>query len=230
MKTHILMVLDESGSMASKAQDVIGGFKTFVSDQKASGADSIMTLVKFNTNKNKIYHAKPVSDIPELQYAPGGNTALFDAVAEAINIGDTEQADKVLCVVITDGEENSSRETTREQIMQIIKDRESRPNWTFAYLGVDPDMWSQMTGTHHSNTKAYDPASFSQDFATMSVGAANLSCSVQMSAKRGFMNDPAAVSLGRKGGLKGGKARADSLSPEQRSEIAKKAAQKRWFK
>jgi len=42
--------------------------------------------------------------------------------------------------------------------------------------------------------------------------------------------DPAAVALGRKGGLKGGKARAASLTPEQRSEIAKKAAQKRWDK
>ncbi len=42
--------------------------------------------------------------------------------------------------------------------------------------------------------------------------------------------DPAAVSLGRRGGLKGGKARAESLTPEQRSEIAKKAAMKRWKK
>jgi len=40
--------------------------------------------------------------------------------------------------------------------------------------------------------------------------------------------DPAAVALGRKGGLKGGKARADSLTPKQRSEIAKKAAASRW--
>jgi hypothetical protein len=42
--------------------------------------------------------------------------------------------------------------------------------------------------------------------------------------------DAAAVELGRKGGLKGGKARAASLSPEQRSAIAKKAASKRWDK
>jgi hypothetical protein len=42
--------------------------------------------------------------------------------------------------------------------------------------------------------------------------------------------DPAAVALGRKGGLKGGKARADSLSPEKRTEIAKKAAAARWGK
>ena len=42
--------------------------------------------------------------------------------------------------------------------------------------------------------------------------------------------NPAAVALGRLGGLKGGKARAKKLSPEQRKEIAKKAAQRRWFK
>lgn len=40
--------------------------------------------------------------------------------------------------------------------------------------------------------------------------------------------NPAAVALGRKGGLKGGKARAASLTPAQRSEIARKAAEKRW--
>lgn len=40
--------------------------------------------------------------------------------------------------------------------------------------------------------------------------------------------DPAAVALGRKGGLKGGKARAEALTPAKRSAIAKKAAAKRW--
>jgi len=41
--------------------------------------------------------------------------------------------------------------------------------------------------------------------------------------------DPAAVSLGRRGGLKGGRARAESLSPEDRSSIARRAAQARWL-
>jgi hypothetical protein len=40
--------------------------------------------------------------------------------------------------------------------------------------------------------------------------------------------DPAAVALGRKGGLKGGKARAESMTPEQRTEAARKAARARW--
>jgi hypothetical protein len=46
--------------------------------------------------------------------------------------------------------------------------------------------------------------------------------------KRRRRKNPAAVALGRRGGLKGGKARAASLTPEQRSEIARKAAKKRW--
>jgi hypothetical protein len=42
--------------------------------------------------------------------------------------------------------------------------------------------------------------------------------------------DPAAVELGRRGGLKGGKARAAKMTPEQRSEAARKAASARWAK
>jgi len=42
--------------------------------------------------------------------------------------------------------------------------------------------------------------------------------------------NPAAVALGRLGGLKGGKARAEKLSPSKRTRIAKKAAQVRWGK
>jgi hypothetical protein len=40
--------------------------------------------------------------------------------------------------------------------------------------------------------------------------------------------DPAAVALGRKGGLKGGRARAESLTPPERKKIAQDAARKRW--
>ena len=43
-----------------------------------------------------------------------------------------------------------------------------------------------------------------------------------------YKKNPAAVALGRLGGLKGGKARAAKLTPEKRKEIAKKAAQARW--
>ena len=58
------------------------------------------------------------------------------------------------------------------------------------------------------------------DLATGEIEEANLE----------IAKDSAAVALGRKGGLKGGKARAEKLTPEQRSEIARLAAAARWKK
>jgi hypothetical protein len=58
--------------------------------------------------------------------------------------------------------------------------------------------------------------------------AARIVADATGSAPRKRRKNPAAVALGRKGGLKGGKARAASLSPEERSEIAKRAAAARW--
>ena len=51
-----------------------------------------------------------------------------------------------------------------------------------------------------------------------------------MAAKAAKKKDPAAVALGRKGGIKGGPARAAKLTPKQRSESARKAVQARWTK
>lgn len=47
-------------------------------------------------------------------------------------------------------------------------------------------------------------------------------------AREDIGKDPAAVALGHKGGLKGGKARAESMTAEERSQAARKAAQARW--
>ncbi|MBS1911716.1 MAG: histone H1 [Bacteroidetes bacterium] len=49
-------------------------------------------------------------------------------------------------------------------------------------------------------------------------------------AKAAAKKNPAAVELGRKGGLVGGKRRLETMTPEQRSEVARKAAQARWSK
>jgi hypothetical protein len=51
-----------------------------------------------------------------------------------------------------------------------------------------------------------------------------------MNDKPNNEKNPAAVALGRLGGLKGGKARAESMTPERRKEIAAKAAMTRWKK
>ena len=60
--------------------------------------------------------------------------------------------------------------------------------------------------------------------------AVHLTAVVEEARRRHDLSPIAAVALGRLGGLKGGKARAEKLSPKKRSEIAKKAAESRWKK
>jgi hypothetical protein len=68
------------------------------------------------------------------------------------------------------------------------------------------------------------------ELAAQIVSEATGECPPEEEAKPDDGKDPAAVALGRKGGLKGGKARAEKLSPQERREIASKGAAARWAK
>ncbi len=70
-----------------------------------------------------------------------------------------------------------------------------------------------------------DPNQLAKLIADMATGEAELE-----PTPKGPEKNPAAVALGKLGGAKGGKARAAKLSPQERSEIAKKAAASRWGK
>lgn len=92
MKTLIIVILDESGSMSSKKSDIIGGFNGFLDEQKAIKEDEAnFYLIKFNTRTTVIHKGIPVSDVPNFStesYQPNGNTALYDAIAEGVGIGE----------------------------------------------------------------------------------------------------------------------------------------------
>lgn len=82
---------------------------------------------------------------PLYQYSPGGGTAMNDAIASAINkIGkwlsdmpEEERPSKNLIVIMTDGEENSSKEYTLAKVQEMIKHQTEKYNWTFVYMGMD---------------------------------------------------------------------------------------------
>ena len=183
MKTLINVILDESGSMGGKCSDVIGGFNQFLQEQRNGPDEARISLVKFNTNHTIVHAAIPIADAKELTtatYVPGGMTALLDAVAQSVRLADgAKQPDeRVICLVITDGEENSSRETTKEQVRVIIADREARGDWTFTYLGISPEQWHE-TGVVSSamNAAAYNTSAPRQSFAVMSAATRNLRAS-----------------------------------------------------
>jgi hypothetical protein len=74
---------------------------------------------------------------------------------------------------------------------------------------------------NRSSKRPRDANQLAKFIADVATGAAEL-------PKTDEGKDPAAVALGRRGGLKGGKARAEALSKKRRAEIAKKAAKARW--
>lgn len=82
---------------------------------------------------------------PLYQYSPNGGTAMNDAIASAINkIGkwlsdmpEEERPSKNLIVIMTDGEENSSKEYTITQVQEMIKHQTEKYDWSFVYMGMD---------------------------------------------------------------------------------------------
>jgi len=148
--TEIVVVMDKSGSMAPRVNDAIGGFNQFLKDQQAEPGEANLTLIQFDTTYNVCYSGKPIKAVEPLDsktYVPGGGTALNDALARGIietgkRLSDMPEADrpnKVICVVITDGEENSSREHTKEQVQEMVKHQEEKYDWAFLYLGANVD-------------------------------------------------------------------------------------------
>ena len=78
-------------------------------------------------------------------YSPGGCTAMNDGIGTAIDkIGkwlsgmpEEERPSKNLIVIMTDGEENSSREYSLKKVQEMIQHQTEKYNWTFVYMGMD---------------------------------------------------------------------------------------------
>jgi hypothetical protein len=130
--------------------------------------------------------------VPQLDkhnYTPAGNTALFDAIAETVRVAQNHQleGERVLCLIITDGQENASRETTAEQVTSLIKALEARGDWTFVYLGVSPDQFVQdmnLGGTQTAtNTAVYNRAAPGRSWAQTSHGTVRFRRGLNKSTK-----------------------------------------------
>jgi len=148
--THITVILDRTGSMESIRDDTVGGFNTFIKNQKAEPGTATLTLVQFDSQDpyEVIHHFKPIGEIPELTrdtFVPRGSTPLLDALGRGINdletcLGGIEEEvrpSKVVMVVVTDGQENSSREFHKDQIEKMIKERTEKNGWQFVFLSAD---------------------------------------------------------------------------------------------
>lgn len=170
-KTLISFILDETGSMLSVKDETIFGFNEWLETVRYHGKSSRLTLTCFNSNKmDTRYVNTPVKDVEKLtpqNYKPDAMTPLYDAIGTTINvieesIGKVLDKPDVLIVILTDGQENFSKEYNRQRIFDLIQEKQ-REGWAFIYLGANQDSWLE-------GEKISVPSYATMDFAATSAG------------------------------------------------------------
>ena len=181
--THISVVLDRSGSMASVVDDTIGGFNSFLEEQKKVEGLGTLTLVQFDNVYevvNNFIDLKQIRPLTRETFQPRGSTALLDAIGRTINetgrrlgeLAERERPDKVVFVILTDGEENSSREFNNQQINDSITHQRDVYKWEFVFLGANQDAISTASqmgiSTQNAMTYAANSAGTQAAFSAVS--------------------------------------------------------------
>jgi hypothetical protein len=149
-KTHISIILDRTGSMSTIRDDIIGGYNIFIKSQKSELDKTTVSLIQFDSHDpyEVIYRFVPIDEVAKLtreNYIPRATTPLLDAVGRGINdleksisnMKKSERPQKIIMVIITDGQENSSREFKKEQIEKMIKEKQEKEGWQFVFLSAD---------------------------------------------------------------------------------------------
>ncbi len=167
-KAYNLIVLDESGSMESIKRATISGFNEVVQtikevEKQFPDQEHFVTLITFNGGGIKTLLDKErvtlLSEIDERKYQPNASTPLYDALGFGINSLNNYLQDKteynVLVTVLTDGEENASREFNRSQISKIITDLKEK-GWTFTYMGANQDVEAVAASLSIENKMAFE--------------------------------------------------------------------------
>ena len=145
---HVCFIVDESSSMFPSIGDVKGGFQKIITEQKENKEGTCaISIFRFATNvKPADFIMKDINKVKtELNYNPSGCTAMYDGIGVAIdeigkvlnNMPENQRPEKNLIVIMTDGEENSSREYQPSKVREMIKHQEDKYNWTFLYIGTD---------------------------------------------------------------------------------------------
>ena len=148
--TELVFIIDRSGSMGGIESDTIGGFNAMLKEQQAVEGEAIVTTVLFD-DKYELLHdridIRAVAPLTDKDYTVRGSTALLDAIGRTIHkiraaqqhTDENYRAEKVLFVIITDGQENASREYSAESVKTRIERQKQKYGWEFVFFGANMD-------------------------------------------------------------------------------------------
>lgn len=179
--TEIVVLLDRSGSMHSIKNDMEGGFNVFLDKLREQSGEAYISLYNFDTEYDTVYVRSPLAAAAALTLDPRGGTALLDSMARCIDetgarfasMPEKDRPGRVLMIVITDGEENSSTKVSAEALRAKIEHQQDVYKWEFQYLGANQDSFqvSSMYGFAAHNTSNYTPTTAGIQSMFASVGS-----------------------------------------------------------
>lgn len=166
-QVHNLIILDESGSMQSIKPTIVAGFNELVQTIKGIEAkfpeqEHFISMISFNGLGSKLLHfidpAGKLQKMDTARYNPEASTPLYDAlgagITKLIRVLDGQTDYNVLVTILTDGEENASREFTGAAIKKLIEELKEK-QWTFTYIGTDHDVEQFAGSLSISNSKRF---------------------------------------------------------------------------
>ena len=145
--TYIFVVADRSGSMTSERSSIVTALNEFIDKQQKDSLENtacktfctIATFASTFTVIRSKQNIKTIQPITESEYPTDGMTALFDAIASAVD-DIPEEAKNVMIVIVTDGCENASIGLFHklESIKKLIEDKK-KDGWNFIFLSNNLD-------------------------------------------------------------------------------------------
>jgi hypothetical protein len=135
---RLLLILDRSVSMAGYEEHVTAGLRSFVHtlSHAATQPHYVATLVEFADEPETIMVGEPLEKLAITYKANGEGTALWDAMAHAFVL-EKSRHEPTVCLIVTDGQDNCSREGDRKQVTAMIQARREWGNWTIVWLDLE---------------------------------------------------------------------------------------------
>jgi hypothetical protein len=200
--TYYQFILDASGSMSNCRHETLQNLNLHlktIQNLQIEFPEQIfkVSLTLFNTRLSQKWQYKSPLDVSPLSlddYNTEGSTALLDAIGTQIHeiqhkFGDQMESNEatVVMVILTDGEENSSRFYDFPFISKTIKRLEKTGKWTFTFLGTDIDALhvGEMLSIKRENTLQFDKREMGRTFNHLNNSLKNYSYNKQM----GHIND-----------------------------------------
>jgi uncharacterized protein YegL len=151
IKVFNLIILDESGSMASIKKAAIDGLNETIQSIRSAQKkheevqEHYVTFVSFNTEAIRtVFENRPVIEVGLIKdYLPNACTPLYDAMGISLtklrHQLNKEEQNQVLVTIITDGYENASHEYTGMAIKALVDELKAQ-GWVFTYMGTNQDV------------------------------------------------------------------------------------------